>query len=236
MSPFPEQLVNRWRNGYGAAAPETGTLYWHILLSGNTRLRDAASTAQERIAHFTGLHMTPLQWLHLTVLVAGPANKISDQAMNEMLTIAQRSISSAEPITIELSRIVYHPEAIALAAEPAEALNPIRDAALKATHAVTGHNGTEDRSSPTWSPHVTLCYSTSTQPAEPIIAALGKRSADCRVTIDAFSLVVQRGPEWLWKWSTVGTVSLTGFPNLQRVVWSARNGYHSLTGIAVDTF
>lgn len=216
MSPLPEQLTDRWRDGYGAAPPEAGTLYWHILLSGNTRLRAAARAAQERLADFPGLHMTPLQWLHLTVLIAGPEDQISHREMNEMLAIAQQSMSGAAPISIELSRIVYHSEAIILAAEPAASLNPIREAAQKATQAVTGHDGIAGRSSPEWAPHVTLCYSTSTQPAEPIIAALGKKSADCHVTIDSFSLVVQRGAEWLWKWSPVGTVSLAGPSNLRR--------------------
>ena len=216
MSPLPEKLINRWRDGYGAADDSAGILYWHILLGGNEQLRDAALAAQERLAAFAGLHMTPLQWLHITVLVAGPSEQISGQAMSEMLAAAQQSITGTAPITIELSRIIYHPEAIALAAEPTEALNPIREAAQNATRAVTGHNGMAERSSPKWSPHVTICYSTETQPAEPVIAALGKNSADCRVTVDAFSLVVQRGAEWLWKWSPAGTVSLVGPSQDQR--------------------
>jgi 2'-5' RNA ligase len=210
VSPFPEQLINRWRDGYGAADPTAGTLYWHILLGDNTRLHKAARTAQERLAEFPGLHMTPLQWLHLTVLIAGPANQISDQAMNEMLAIARLSISGTAPITIEFSRIIYHPEAILLAAQPVEALTPIREAAQQATRAVTGHDGIPERSSPIWTPHVTLCYSTSTQPVEPIVAALGKKIPDCHVTIHALNLVIQQGAEWLWNWSPVGTVSLNG--------------------------
>ena len=210
MSPLPKQLINRWRDGYGAADPAAGTAYWHILLGGNTKLRETARTAQERLAEFTGLHMTPLQWLHLTVLIAGPVNQISDQAMNEMLTIARLSISDTAPIEIEFSRIIYHPEAIVLSAEPVGALTPIREAAQQATRAVTGHDGIAERSSLIWTPHVTLCYSISTQPTEPIIAALGKKLPDCPVTIDAFSLVIQHGAEWLWNWSPVGTVSMTG--------------------------
>lgn len=154
--------------------------------------------------------MTPLEWLHLTVLIAGPSSQISDLAMRDMLAIAQQSALNAPPITVELSKIIYHPEAIVLAAEPADSLNPILEAAKKATQAVTGHDGTIGRSSSKWTPHVTLAYSTSTQPAEPIIAALGKESVACNVTIDAFSLVIQQGSEWLWKWSPVGTVSLAG--------------------------
>jgi 2'-5' RNA ligase len=208
MSPLPTHLVDRWRDGRGAADPRAGTLYWHILLGSNAQLRKTARTAQDRLAKFTGLHMTPLQWLHLTVLIAGPASQISAQAVDEMVAIARLSITGTAPITVELSRIIYHPEAIVLAAQPTEALSPIRDAARQATLAVTGHEGVAERSSPTWTPHVTLCYSTSAQPAEPIIAALGKRLPDCQITIDAFNLVIQYGAEWLWNWSPVGTVPM----------------------------
>lgn len=210
MSPLPARLADRWRDGRGAADPGAGTLYWHVLLGGNTRLREAACAAQDRLGKFTGLHMTPLQWLHLTVLIAGPAGQISVQAMDQMLAIAKLSIAGTAPITVELSRIIYHPEAIVLAAQPAEALRPIREAARHATLAVTDREGVAERSSLTWIPHMTLCYSTSAQPAEPIIATLGKKLPDCQVTINAFNLVIQRGAEWHWNWSPVGTVPLPG--------------------------
>jgi 2'-5' RNA ligase len=210
MSPLPKQLIDRWRNGSGTARREHGIVYWHVLLGNDPQLRTTAQTAQGRLANFAGLHMTPLQWLHLTVLIAGPADQISHDAINEMLMTARLSLSSIAPIKVDLSRVIYHPEAIMLAAQPAEALNPIREAAQQATRGVTGHNGFAERSSPVWTPHVTLCYSTSVQPAEPIIAALGKELPSCQVAIDSLSLVIQQGAEWLWSWSPVGTVSLPG--------------------------
>lgn len=210
MSPLPDRLIDRWRDGNGDADPGYGMLYWHVLLGGNPQVRMAAQAVQSRLSNLRGLHMTPLRWLHLTVLTAGPADQIPDDARSEMLAIARSSLSETEPITIELSRILYHPEAIVLAARPAEVLMPIREAALRATQAVTGHSGADDRSSPKWIPHVTLCYSTRVQPAQPIIAALGKRLLSCRISIDTLSLVVQQGAEWLWNWSPAGDVSLPG--------------------------
>jgi 2'-5' RNA ligase len=208
MSPLPKQFIDRWRDGYGAAGPGYGMLYWHVLMGSSPQLRDAAQTAQARISKFSGLHMTPLQWLHLTVLIAGPASQIPDDARDEMLTVARSSLSGIGPIAIEFSRIFYHPEAIVLGADPAEALSPIRKAAEQATRAVTGGRGTNARSSTSWVPHVTLCYSTSMQRAEPIIAALGTELPSCRVSVDTLSLVLQREAEWLWNWSPVGSVSL----------------------------
>jgi 2'-5' RNA ligase len=175
-------------------------------------LRNMVRMAQARLSRFSGLHMTPLQWLHLTVLVAGPAGQISPAARSEMLMAARSSLSGVGPISIELSRIFYHPEAIVLIADPAEALSPIREAAQQATKTVMGHRGADAPSSSPWTPHVTLCYSTSTQPAEPIIAALGKGLPSCRVSVNALSLVLQQGAEWLWNWSPVGAVSLPSSP------------------------
>lgn len=211
MSPFPEQLIDRWRDGCGESAPEHGLLWWLVLLGNNPQLRTAVQAAQSRISNFSGLHMTPLRWLHLTVLIAGPAGQIPEHDRREMLAIARSCLAGTGPITIEFSRIFYHPEAIVLTAHPAEALSPIRDAAQRATQAVTGHSGNDDRSSPQWIPHVTLSYSTTIQPAQPIIAALGKRLPSCQVTIDTLSLVEQQGSERLWNWSLAGAVSLPGY-------------------------
>lgn len=212
MSPLPATLADRWRDGRGAAGPAPGTLYWHVLLGGDPHLRVAAQAAQSRIARFPGLHMTPLEWIHLTVLAAGPADQLPGHARQRMLSIARESLSGTGPINVEFSRVFYHPEAIGLLAHPAQALAPVREAAQRATRAVTGRDGCYDRSSPLWIPHVTLCYSTSEQPAAPVIEALGKDIPGCRVPVDTLSLVVQRGAEWLWQWTPVGAVTFPERP------------------------
>jgi 2'-5' RNA ligase len=208
VSPLPRNLADRWRDGRGDADADSETLYWHVLLGHDPQLRSSVRSAQARIARFPGLHMTPLQWLHLTVLIVGRSDQIPDQAIDEMLRVARSLLSRVAPITVEFSHILYHPEAIMLAAHPADALGPVREAARQATQAVSGHEGALSRSSRLWIPHVTLCYSTSDQPAEPIIAALGKNLPSCHVSVDTLSLVIQRGPEWLWDWVPAGAALL----------------------------
>jgi hypothetical protein len=58
--------------------------------------------------------------------------------------------------------------------------------------------------------HVTICYSTADQPAQPIIAALGRQLPECHIQISAISLVIQHGPERRWDWHTVKTIRLDG--------------------------
>jgi len=80
-------------------------------------------------------------------------------------------------------------------------------AARVATHQVTGAQAPDGK--PTrWRPHITICYSTSRQPAKPIIDALGTRLPGYDIDISALSLVIQHGPERAWDWSIVSTIRL----------------------------
>ena len=57
-------------------------------------------------------------------------------------------------------------------------------------------------------PHITICYSTSSQPAKPIVDVLGTRLPGCDIDISALSLVIQHGPERAWDGSIVSTIRL----------------------------
>lgn len=207
MSPLPQEFVDRWRRR-SDNKPGEGTVYWHILLGDNTGLRNIVEQAQQRISNFPHLHLTPLRWLHITTLIAGSTNDINDNNMAEMLAAARSYLAETAPIRVTLQRIIYHPEAIVLGVHPQEALAPIRDAALAATHAAVGQeNGTSACLQP-WMPHATLCYSTGRQPTRPIIAALGTELPAYEVNIRFLSLVIQRGPERLWQWHHVGAAQL----------------------------
>ncbi|MQA16161.1 MAG: hypothetical protein GEV09_19040 [Pseudonocardiaceae bacterium] len=209
MSPYPTQLIDRWHSRI-EPNPGQGKLYWHVLLNQHPQVRAIASRAQEQLAAFRGLHMTPKQWLHITILIAGSTDEISANEMDAMLTNATHLLSQTPPVTVTLGHILYHPEAIMLAARPIDALEPIREAVQSATRAVIGKDDGVTGDGTSWRPHVTLCYSTVQQPAGPIINALGTELPRCQVTIDSVSLVNQRGAERQWDWDPVGAVHLLG--------------------------
>jgi 2'-5' RNA ligase len=149
--------------------------------------------------------MTPLEWLHMTTLIAGSTADISDSDLKQMVTAASRLLSDTGPITVTVGELLYHPEAIMLAVRPKESLIPVFDAVRTATRTVTGNDGVTGNGQ-RWTPHITVCYSMSSQPAQPIIAALGHEMPNCRVDISSVSLVIQRGAERLWGWHPVGTI------------------------------
>ncbi len=205
MNPLPVQMTDRWH--YRAEpAPGQGTVYWHMLMKDHPEVMNLACQAQQRLSRFTGLHMTPLERLHMTTMVAGPAEQFSPGQLDQMIAIAGEQLARTPPITVTLGDILYHPEAIMLAVKPAQALRPIREAVQEATQITTGQQSGSD--SPRWIPHITICYSTSAKPAEPIITALGAQLPGCETHIREVSLVIQHGPERLWDWQTIGSVRL----------------------------
>src|SRR2546430_13412931 len=209
MSPLPDRLIDRWQNR-AEITPDHGVVYWHILLGDQPDVRELARSAQDRLLRFPGLHMTPPQWLHITTLIAGGTDEVGPAEMSLMLAEAATRLSRVRPITVAVGRVLYHPEAIMLAVGPEDALSPGGGAAQSPTRTILCRAGTNGSSMESWVPHVTLCYSTTQQPAAPIIAELGKELPSREVRIDGLSLVVQRGPERRWDWHPVGIAPLAG--------------------------
>jgi 2'-5' RNA ligase len=203
---LPDQLADRWQNR-PEPPPGEGVVSWHMLMRGYPEVVNMARQAQQRLAGFGGLHMTPLRWLHITTLLAGPPADFSPDQLTRMTETAAELLASTPPAAVTLGRILFHPEAIMLGVTPAQALTPIYNAACSATHRVTGKHA-PDSPPARWRPHITICYSTSSQPAKPIIEALGTQLPRCDVDIDSLSLVVQHGPERDWDWSVVSTIRL----------------------------
>ena len=87
MSPLPVQFTSRWDNRSRPSYDDA--VCWHLLLGGDHAAHDIAATAGQRLAGFPGLHMTPLQWLHVTVLRVGTADVVTQGDMNRMLARAQ---------------------------------------------------------------------------------------------------------------------------------------------------
>ena len=208
MSPFPTEMTDRWENRPDPR-PDIGAVYWHMLVGGNSTVAATAIAAQRLLAGFPELHMTPQRWLHVTVLCAGTTNEIGRESMYAMLKQARESVLHIPPAQVEIGRIIYHPEAIMLAVTPRRVLQPVLEAVQTATRTVTGTEGfVNGGTTMGWTPHITVCYSTARQPAEPVITALGKSIGTRDIIVDTFSLVVQWGSERLWDWELVGTISL----------------------------
>jgi 2'-5' RNA ligase len=183
--------------------PKRPQLMWLMLLHNHPEVAELALTAHERLAGLPGLDLVPPQWLHVTTLIAGFADEITAEQADAMVAEAGRQLAQIPAITVRLGRVLYHPQAIMLDARPATVLAPALKAVQAATSAATGRDGRLYHEP--WTPHVTLAYSNSVQPAEPVIKALGRDLPPCEVAIGSISLVAQ-APEQLWTWRVVAEV------------------------------
>jgi 2'-5' RNA ligase len=199
-------MIDRWQDR-AELAPGEGVIYWHMLVGTDPDVIALVQEARRKLARFSGLHLTPYAWLHMTALIAGDASEITGEQIRQMASVAGRLLADIPPATVTIGKILYHPEAIMLAARPAEALLPVLEAVREATQAVTGGLGRAGNKLP-WTPHITIAYSTSRQPAEPIVAALGHSLPERKVHISEVSLVNQRGPERGWDWNPEATIRL----------------------------
>jgi 2'-5' RNA ligase len=206
LNALPKRMIDRWECRTDLE-PGQGQLYWHIFVGGHPQVRALVSMAQRRLATFSGLHFTPLRWLHITTFTPGAAIRLTPPEIEDLAAHVRQLASNIPAITISLGRILYHSEAIALDVGPAGALDPVLDVVRQGTEAFVGVNGNLRGSR--WAPHVTLAYSTVDQPAGPIISALGSELPPCEVVVNSVSLVLQEGPERLWNWRTLAEAEFT---------------------------
>lgn len=205
-------MVDRWAHR-SEPGPGQGKLYWHILFRDDPEVQALAAIARQRLSSFSGLHFTPRKWLHLTARIVGLAEDFTASDLEHMTTCARQLLAGLAPITISLGKVLYHPEAILLGIQPAGALDPVFKAVQAAANVTTGTKGVEREP---WRPHVTVAYSTSVQPAKPIITALGRELPSCTVSVNRIHLVVQEGAERAWNWRPIVEIPLGATADLWR--------------------
>jgi hypothetical protein len=137
---LPEQFTDR-RQPRPGAPDFNDSVCWHLLLGDVEPARAIAREGRQRLAGLTGLRMTPMRWLHATVLLVGRTADLTQSDLDQMLGKARLKLNGIAPQTVALGRVIYHPEGIVLPVSPASALAPIFEAAQASTLEITGITG-----------------------------------------------------------------------------------------------
>ena len=95
MSPLPERLTGCWDNPFRQSYDDA--VCWHLLLGGDPAVQAAVAVARQRLAGLTGLHMTPTDWLDVTVLRVGTADQVTHDDRSRMLARAQLTSPRLRP-------------------------------------------------------------------------------------------------------------------------------------------
>jgi len=204
VSPLPEHMASHWwpRPGRRQGREQ---VHWHVLFHDQPQVQELAHEAQQRLAGLPGLDLVPAAWLHMTVLIVGFADEIESEP-EALIGHGRKHLSAIAPTAVTFGRILYHPEAIMLGVRPDGALDPVLGAVQDATLAATGQYGVIEHQP--WIPHVTVAYGNASQPAAPIIAALGRQMPPRDLTIRTVSLVAQRQVGHTWQWRSLVEIPL----------------------------
>ena len=203
MSPLPTRMSDHWWWRPGIK-PGRDLLVWHITFDDASHVRTLAETAQKPLRPLAGLDLVPLDWLHMTTLIVGHRDEIDPANVEKMTTAAQETLGGIQPITVELGKVWFHPEAVMLSPHPAESLAPIYEHIRQAAaHAIP-----EDDIPAQWLPHMSIAYSNSDGPAAPVVEALTPRPRPVSWTAQAVHLVAQRRHGHSYRWERLATALL----------------------------
>ncbi len=202
MSPLPTQMADHWRPRPGRGRPG---YYWHLLFHDQPAVHDLAALAQRKLQGLPGLDLVPMRWLHLTTLSVGFTDEVPRPAVNTMLNTASHLLADIDPIQVTLGRVLYFSEAVTLAVEPADALQPVHSAVSSAAREAGLPAAKDTRP---WLPHITVAYSNGTGPAAPIVQTLGLHLPPTATTIRTANLVRQRQVGHSWQWQPVAELGL----------------------------
>ncbi len=191
-----------WRPGWGVG---TRFYTWHLTWDGKSELHRLVADYQAVLAPVGGLDPIPRPWLHLTMQGIGHTAEVPDDQLAELTDRARSAVSALGPIPVRFDRVRVYSEALVLEPQPAEPIGILRQTLRDVTAEVIG--AAPGRES--FTPHVSIAYVSTDQPAAAAVAAAESiRPEPAEVTIDAASLIEQHRDNAMYEWRTITTVAL----------------------------
>lgn len=131
-------------------------LHWHLLPPRTEETTDALLGPYTGLLRTPGMEMVMPDWLHVTVLRAGPHDQASEGEIAEMTDRVREAVAGTGPVELVFSRSSVGTVGIARAGWPRAAAHALHRAAWSVTRQVVG-----DRwwlAPAIFHPHLTLAY------------------------------------------------------------------------------
>lgn len=178
---------------------------WHLTFAGQRDVQRLAAAYRTALADLPGLDLIPDEWLHLTMQGIGFVDEVEMGVVDAIVEAARARLAAVEPFTLEFTRPGIDPESVHWAfKEP----GPVTvRAAIRAGMGAVLPDVPEKEDG--FRAHVSIAYSSSAGPAEPVYAALDRideSPATARVT--AAQLIVLHRDQRMYEWVTYASVPL----------------------------
>jgi 2'-5' RNA ligase superfamily len=193
-----------WRPGWRVGRR---MLAWHFTFADQPEVRRLATEYHTRLAGLAGLDLVPERWLHLTTQALGFADEVPDDTVDMVIEATRLRLATTPPPTVTVGPAVVLTEGPQLTVHPTGALDAVRRALREAITAVRGPHLLLEADE--WRPHISLAYSNSDGPRQPVITALTPQTPPATVTLHQIQLICLGRDKRLYEWETRESVPLS---------------------------
>ncbi|GGS34908.1 2'-5' RNA ligase family protein [Actinokineospora fastidiosa] len=185
---------------------------WHFTFAADPAAARLVADYAPLVRALPMLDPVPVRWLHLTTQGVGFTDEVARGDLDRIVEAARERCARLSPFTITLGPAYVDAETIQLPASPAQPLTEVRRSLRDAIAAVWGADKVPE-SADGFRAHVTLAYSNSAGPREPIAKALADHGDHtAAVTIAAVSLIDLNRDRRAYEWAEVASVALGDDP------------------------
>jgi hypothetical protein len=180
---------------------------WHVTFADQPHVLEFAASYASVVERLPMLDHIPLHWLHLTMQGVAFTDEVDQSDVDEIVTATHARCAGLDPFSVTLGPAEVAAEALKLPARPVELLIRVRSTVRQAIADVWGSERVP-RAADGWIPPVSLAYSNTDGPAEPIFQARNPSEADHRVRVSAVPLIDVNRDQKMYQWTEVARVPL----------------------------
>jgi 2'-5' RNA ligase len=194
-----------WRPGWRAGR----SFYtWHVTFDDQPAVHRLAADYAPVLEGLSTLDPIPPQWLHLTMQGIGFTDAVDRGDVDAIVHATRKRCSQLAPFTITLGPARVDPEALMLPVHPIE---PVLELRMTLRAAIADVWGTDEvpEDAAGFRPHVSLAYSNTTGPAEPVRERLAARPvASAEITVRRAALIDLNRDHRAYEWADIATAEL----------------------------
>ncbi|MGW8955854.1 2'-5' RNA ligase family protein [Streptomyces sp. NPDC055709] len=165
-----------------------------------------AARYRQALADVPGLDLVPDQWLRLTMQGLGFTDEVPDSDVDAIVDAATARLAGIPAFDLSLHRPEITPEAIRWEAQPGQPVATVR----AAVRAAIGDVWTDvPEQADGFAPHVSIAYSNSDGPADPVEKALDSvQAAPVVARVREVELIVLNRDQQMYEWQTRARIPL----------------------------
>jgi 2'-5' RNA ligase len=180
---------------------------WHLTFADAADVHRLAAAYQPRL-RMPGLDIIPARWLHLTMQGIGFTDEVPSGDVDKIVVAAERRCREIQPFAVTLGPAVVDPEVVRLEVTPAAPVARLRAALRAAIADVWSADGVPEPAEG-FHPHLSLAYSNSDGPAQPVITAVAANEPRPAIaTVTKAELIILNRDNREYQWEPYATVAL----------------------------